>query len=77
VHLVECQPTFQRNMSPTYSGSTSKSRKKPPTFSLVSCFVYSSIIMMEATVSSETSVDFQRTARRYIQEDRTFQHESY
>jgi hypothetical protein len=26
---------------------------------------------MEATYSSETSVDFQRTARRYIPEDRT------
>jgi hypothetical protein len=27
---------------------------------------------MEATCSSETSVDFQRTTRRYIPEERTF-----
>jgi hypothetical protein len=27
---------------------------------------------MEATYSSETSVDFQRNTRRYIPEDRTF-----
>jgi hypothetical protein len=31
----------------------------------------SSTLMMEATCSSETSVDFQRTTRRYIPEDRT------
>jgi hypothetical protein len=28
---------------------------------------------MEVTYSSETSVDFQRTTRRYIPEDRTLQ----
>jgi hypothetical protein len=33
--------------------------------------VYSSTLMMEATYSSETSVCFQRTALRYIQNDRT------
>jgi hypothetical protein len=31
------------------------------------------IVNMEATSYSETSVDFQRTARRYIPEDRTLQ----
>jgi hypothetical protein len=37
---------------------------------LISCLVYSSILMMEATCSSETSVDFQWTTRRNIPEDR-------
>jgi hypothetical protein len=39
-------------------------------FMLGSCLVYSSTLKMEATCSIETSVDFQRTARRYIPEDR-------
>jgi hypothetical protein len=39
---------------------------------MVSCFAYSSIPKMEASCSSETSVGFQRTARRYIPEDTTF-----
>jgi hypothetical protein len=43
----------------------------PPAFTLVSCLVYSSTLKMEATYSSKTSVDFQRTTRRYIPEDRT------
>jgi hypothetical protein len=36
---------------------------------LVSCFDYSSTLMMEEKYSSETQVDFQRTARLYISED--------
>jgi hypothetical protein len=35
--------------------------------------VYSSTLKMEATRSSEMSAEFQRTTRRYIAEDRTFQ----
>jgi hypothetical protein len=38
-------------------------------FTLVSCFTYSSIQKIEARISSETSVDFHRTTRRYIVED--------
>jgi hypothetical protein len=38
---------------------------------MVSCSAYSSTLKMEATCFSETSVDFQRTTRRYITEDRT------
>jgi hypothetical protein len=45
----------------------------PPAFTLVSCLAYPSIIKMEATCSAETAVDFQRTTRRYISEDRTLQ----
>jgi hypothetical protein len=38
---------------------------------LVSCLAYSITLKMEANISSETSVDFDRTARRYILEERT------
>jgi hypothetical protein len=41
-----------------------------PAFTLVSCSAYSTL-KMEAICSSETSVDFQRTKRRYIPEDST------
>jgi hypothetical protein len=40
-------------------------------FTLVSCFAFSSNLMIEAKFSSEASVDFQRTIRRYMPEDRT------
>jgi hypothetical protein len=38
---------------------------------LVSCSAYSSTLKKETICSSETSVDFQRTTRRYIPEDST------
>jgi hypothetical protein len=38
---------------------------------LVSCLTYSLTLKMEATCSSKTSDDFQRTTQRYIPEDRT------
>jgi hypothetical protein len=38
---------------------------------LISCLAYSSTMKMEATCLSETSLDFQRTTRSYIPEDRT------
>jgi hypothetical protein len=41
-----------------------------PDFTLVSCFAYSSTIKIEATCSSETSVDSQWTTRQYIQENK-------
>jgi hypothetical protein len=44
----------------------------PNYFTLVSGLVYYSTSKMEATYSSETSVDFQRTTWHYILEDRTF-----
>jgi hypothetical protein len=40
----------------------------PPAFTPVSCLAYSSTLKIEATCSSEASVDFQRTTRRYIPE---------
>jgi hypothetical protein len=43
----------------------------PPAFTLVSCFACYSTLNMQSTCSSEKSVDFQRTKRRYIPEDRT------
>jgi hypothetical protein len=42
-----------------------------PPFTLVSFSDASSILKMEAIFSSEKSVDFQRTTRRYIPEDST------
>jgi hypothetical protein len=70
-------------MSTQSLGSENKSRKKQREADgrqarkevHVSCFMlacwllYSSILKMEAIRSSERSVDFQRTTRRYIQED--------
>jgi hypothetical protein len=38
-------------------------------FKMVSCLAYSSALKMDATCSSETSVYFQRTTRRYIPGD--------
>jgi hypothetical protein len=46
-------------------------RSLSPAFTLVYCLVYSSTLKMEATCSSETSADFQRSTRRYIPEDGT------
>jgi hypothetical protein len=43
----------------------------PPAFTLVSCSAYFSTLKTEAICSSETSVDFQWTTRRYIPEDST------
>jgi hypothetical protein len=54
---------FHRNMLPLYSWL--KSNRLP------FCFTYSSILMMEATCSSETTIEFYRTIRRYIPEART------
>jgi hypothetical protein len=44
-----------------------------PAFTLVSCSAYNSTLKMEATCSSETSVDIQRTTWRYIPEYSTLQ----
>jgi hypothetical protein len=38
-------------------------------FTLYSCLIYCSTLKMEAICSSETSVDFQLTTRRYIPDD--------
>jgi hypothetical protein len=43
----------------------------PPAFTLVSCLAYFSTLKTEVTCSSEALVDFQRTTRDYIPEDRT------
>jgi hypothetical protein len=75
VWSVESQPTFRRNMS-TSSGSKNKRSKKPACKQVVSracCHSYSSTLNMEAIRSSETSVGFQQTKRRYMPEDRTVQ----
>jgi hypothetical protein len=43
-------------------------------FTLTSFLAYSSILKMEATCSSETSIEFRRTTRRNIPQDRTLRH---
>jgi hypothetical protein len=48
-------------------------RSLPPAFILVSCSTYTSTLKIEAICSNETSVEFQRTTRRYIPEDSTLQ----
>jgi hypothetical protein len=56
---IDRQSTFRRNMS------------LATCFMLVYCLAYSSNLKMEATSSSETSVDFQPTARLHIPVDST------
>jgi hypothetical protein len=41
--------------------------------SFIDCLAYSETMIMEEIYSSETSVAFQRSAWRYILDDRTFQ----
>jgi hypothetical protein len=71
---VESQPTFCRNMSTPSSGSKNKTNNEillTTWFHAGFSSAYSSTLKMEATYYSETSVDFQRTAQRYITQDRT------
>jgi hypothetical protein len=46
----------------------------PTCFMLVFCLAYSTPLTMEAIYFAETSVDFHRTTRHYILEDRTLNH---
>jgi hypothetical protein len=55
-------------------GYTKKQGLLASCFKLASCWAYSSILKMWAIWSSETSVEFQRTTRRHIPEDRTLQY---
>jgi hypothetical protein len=70
VQSIESQPTFQMNIWPTSSGSKNKASKLclPLAFTMVSFSAYSSTLKMESICCSETLVDFQRIARRYILE---------
>jgi hypothetical protein len=70
---VKSQPTFQRNMSPPSSGTNRKPSKKPdckPVARRALYLAYISTPKMEATCSSKTLVDFQRTAWSCIPEER-------
>jgi hypothetical protein len=49
--------------------TTLKQEANRACFIPVSCFAYSSTMMMKATSSSETSVDFEWNTRRYISEE--------
>jgi hypothetical protein len=61
--FVENQPAFRRKNSPP---SSAEQAEILTCFTLVFCVAFSSILKKEATHSSETSVDFQRTTRRCI-----------
>jgi hypothetical protein len=71
----EEHPTFRRNMSPASSELKSKASRRSAEpvscFMLVTCLAYSPTLKIEATCSSETSVEFKRHTRRYIPEDIT------
>jgi hypothetical protein len=54
-----------------FSQSLMQNRSSLPAFTLVSYLAYLTTLKMEATCSSEISVDFQQTTRRYIPEART------
>jgi hypothetical protein len=63
VQSVENQTTFRRNI-------LLSSSEFVLCFLLVSCWAYSSTLKMEATCSSETSIDFERTTHQYIAQDK-------
>jgi hypothetical protein len=58
-------------MSPPWSKKKPQQALLYTCFTLVSNMSHSSTLKMEATYSSETSVDIQWTIWRYIPEDRT------
>jgi hypothetical protein len=58
----EIQPKFQNIFGWLYL---------PPAFTRVPCSAYSLILKMEEICSSETSIEFERTTRRYIAQGRT------
>jgi hypothetical protein len=59
-------PLQNRRISRSWKQRESSWQGEPPVFTLVSYSAYSSILKMEAIYSSEKSVDFKRTTRRYI-----------
>jgi hypothetical protein len=64
---------FRRKLLPPFSESKtnkSKGATRKQNIPVSACLVYSPIFKMEAKYFSETSVDFQRTARYYIKECR-------
>jgi hypothetical protein len=72
------QPTFQRDMSPPFSGLKNMPRQVPlwklclpPDFTLISFLDYFPILETEAICFFETLVDFQQTKTRYIPQNRT------
>jgi hypothetical protein len=67
---VERQPTFRRNMTlPSLGSKKSQVRNQHEADSKQSF----AMLKVEATWSSVTPVDFQRSRRRYVPEDRTLQ----
>jgi hypothetical protein len=63
---------FRRNMLPQSSGSKNKKILLASIFMLISRLVRFSILKVDATCSSETSVYFQWTEQPYIPDERMF-----
>jgi hypothetical protein len=69
-HIPEDEGAIFWDIKPYSLLKVSRRFDFPPAFTLVLCPAYS-ILKMEAIYSSERSVDFQRTPRRYIREGST------
>jgi hypothetical protein len=68
---------FHRNMSLPSSRLKKPAWKQVAGRAVLSCFAYSLTLKVEATCSSKTSVDFQRTTWHYIPQDRTLHNHHY
>jgi hypothetical protein len=70
--ITPCSPlNVNRRFGETYHLHLQGRRLLDTCFYAGSCLVYSSTLKMEALFSSETSIDIERTTRRYIPEDST------
>jgi hypothetical protein len=63
-----------RRISRARNQRESRCLSLPPALTPFSCSAYSSTLKTEAIYSSETSLDIQRTTRRYIPEDSTLRY---
>jgi hypothetical protein len=70
---MSCRVVRQKSTDVSGEHVASSEALLAASFMLVSCLDYSSVVQMEAKCSSETSTEFQRTAPRYVPEDRTLQ----
>jgi hypothetical protein len=63
-------PSFGSENWAKLESSMEEGSKLTTWFMLVFCLVFPSTLEIEATCCTETSIDFQQTTRRYIQNDR-------
>jgi hypothetical protein len=72
--LLDTTPCSSLKVNRRFWGTHRALLCSPPAFTMVSCLAYCSALNMGAICSSETSVDFHRTTRRYIPEDSTLRY---